>query len=147
MSELRIVDPAQIGQVFAEKLFKTKAYDEFRDNAETSHALVQAEQMAEERGFFDQKYFIQASRALLIPAQYEAGEVPPGYSFDGLSFTGEFKTYSMVRIGRIIGAGAVRAFCMTFNDVTLLPYLDHPDDDRLLHVPVHAIRDIDRFAA
>jgi hypothetical protein len=61
-----------------------------------------------------------------------------------LSFEGRFKCYSKVMIGRIIGAGSVRAFCLTFDDVLMLPGFDRLPDDRLLHVPILAVDVMDK---
>jgi hypothetical protein len=57
----------------------------------------------------------------------------------GLSSEGTFISYSRVVIGRIVGANAVRALCLSFDNVTLLPFFDSLRDDHLLHVPALAV--------
>jgi hypothetical protein len=118
--------------------------DEFRKQPEDEKVLTKLGRDARDLEFEDQQYFVETSRALAIPASFEA-DSPVGYgNFFRLSFEGRFKCYSKVMIGRIIGAGSVRAFCLTFDDVLMLPGFDRLPDDRLLHVPILAVDVMDK---
>lgn len=104
------------------------------------HALAELEAGAEMLGFLHQRYFVEANRGMIFPQTLER-EAQVSYTSlpDGVTFEGTLFTYSKVHIGQIIGRGAVRALCLTFEDVILLPYFDKIDDDKLLHVPVLAV--------
>ncbi len=92
-------------------------------------------------------YFTQAGRALSIPVTFESDK-PTGYtSFNSLTFEGRLVTYSVVKIGRLIGATSIRALCLSFDEVMLLPFFDTLPEDRLLHVPALAIDSMSRTAA
>lgn len=92
-------------------------------------------------------YFTQAGRALAIPVSFEADEHTTYVSFNSLTFEGRLATYSVVKIGRILGSTSVRALCLSFNEVTLLPFFDTLPEDQLLHVPALAIDSMSRTAA
>lgn len=103
--------------------------------------------VADSLGFVGQKYFVESRRSLSIPASFEAQKPVELIDFMGLTFEGKFVTYSQVTVGKIIGAHSVRALCLSFDDVTLLPYFDHLPEDHLLHVPVLAVESISGQAA
>lgn len=92
-------------------------------------------------------YFTQAGRALAIPVSFESDEVVDYIRFNLLTFEGKLATYSIVKIGKIIGATSVRALCLTFVDVTLLPFFDKLPGDKLLHVPALAVDSMSRSEA
>jgi hypothetical protein len=81
-----------------------------------------------------------------LPVSFEAEQDIEVVQFRQLHFEGTFVTYSTVRIGRLIGRGAIRSLCLTFDKVTLLPYFDEIPEDQLLHVPAYAVFDIDKVA-
>lgn len=138
------VDPYELAAAPAEQLSLGGA--EFTtDQIDRSH-LISLSQLAEGMGFFGKQYFVSAYRSISIPASFEADQPVPIVDFADLTFAGEFVEYSKVHIGRIIGAGAVRALCLTFNEVTLLPYFDKTPDDHLLHVPVLAVNSIEEVS-
>jgi hypothetical protein len=99
-------------------------------------------------GMLGRQYFVSAHRSLSIPVRFDANAPVSSFDFnEGLEFSGQLITFSTVRIGRNLGGNAVRALCLTFDNVTLLPYFDHLPEDRLLHTPAFAIREIDSFAS
>ena len=65
-------------------------------------------------------------------------------NFFDLSFEGPFTSFSIVHVGKIVGACSVRALCLSFKEATLLPYFDNIPDDHFLHVPVLAVDNISR---
>jgi len=76
---------------------------------------------AEALNFTDEKYFVETSRGLSIPASSEpdpfSDDTTISYkSFYKLSFEGIFRGYSRIAIGRIIGGNSVRAYCLYFID-------------------------------
>jgi hypothetical protein len=113
--------------------------DEFAFQPEDERTLARLDQDAQDLGFDDQKYFVEANRALAIPVSFEADKELSYGSFYQLDFKGTFKCYSKVMIGRIIGASTVRAYCLAFDEVLLLPDFDQLPEDRLLYVPILAI--------
>jgi hypothetical protein len=92
-------------------------------------------------------YFTQAGRALSIPVSFESDQPTSYTSFNSLTFEGRLVTYSVVKIGRLIGSTSIRALCLSFDEVTLLPFFDTLPEDRLLHVPALAIDSMSRTAA
>jgi len=113
---------------------------------EDRRRLTRLDMSADSFGFIDNPYFVESSRSLAIPASFEADEEVRIGSFDRLAFGGLFKCYSRVVVGRIEGATTVDALCLTFDDVTLLPYFERLSEDRLLYVPVLAVDTISSTA-
>ncbi len=150
MSEIHVPrDPAEFGQHFAEEFFFSGALDEFDgDQRGIDQRLVEIDRMADSFAFLGHAYFVQSGRALSVPVSIDPREgLVAHWQFEKLSFKGDLETFSAVKIGRLVGGNAIRAFCLTFNNVTLLPGFDQIPDDHLLHVPAYAVRDISRLAA
>jgi hypothetical protein len=150
MSEIHVPrDPAEFGQHFAEEFFFSGVLDEFDgDQRGIDRRLVEIDRMADSLAFLGQAYFVESGRALSVPVSINPGNgAVSHWQFEGLTFRGDLETFSAVKIGRLIGGNAIRAFCLTFNNVTLLPGFDHLPDDHLLHVPAYAVRDMSRLAA
>jgi hypothetical protein len=124
----------------AERLWQQQ--DSFQITPEDEQVLAHLEEVADSMDFLGQQYFVETSRALAIPLAFEDGEEKRYGNFYGLSFEGVLKSYSKVMIGRVIGANSVRAWCLTFDEVTLLPFFDGLPEDRLLHVPALAVDSI-----
>jgi hypothetical protein len=60
-------------------------------------------------------------------------------------FEGELACYARLSIGRIVGAGAVRALCLTFSAGTLVtPVFSELEQTDLFHVPVFAVQEISK---
>lgn len=93
----------------------------------------------------DGQWFVNSNRGVSVPKSHESSGSISYYNFMDLTFEGDFITYSKVIIGKIIGATSVRAVCITFDNVTLLPYFDKLPDDHYLHVPVLAINEMQMF--
>ncbi len=105
--------------------------------------LVELDQICDEAKL-NGLYFTRAGRALAIPVFYDRNEKVVLKSFNNLTFEGSFVTYSIVKIGYIIGASVVRALCLSFDRVTLLPFFDQLPSEMLLHVPVLAVDSMSR---
>jgi hypothetical protein len=106
--------------------------------------LAELDHGAEQLGFLGQSYFVEANRALVVPASFEATELATYRSYFGLAFEGTFATYGKVHIGQLIGTGAIRAICLAFPRATLLPYFDDLDPQDILYVPALAVASIER---
>ena len=92
-------------------------------------------------------WFVGAARGFVTPASFSATEPVTYTQIDGLNFEGNFATFSRVAIGRLVGAGAVRALCLTFSSGFLVsPVFSELDPKDLLHVPVLSIKEISRAA-
>ncbi len=130
------------------QLAETIATENFSDSMEISdldhRLLTELEVGAEALGFLNKDYFVESGRALILPASFQSDEPVLYTSFFGLSFEGRFATYAKVHIGRIIGGSAVRAVCLAFTDVTLLPYFETVPDNELVFVPVLAINSMEQ---
>lgn len=139
-------NPAEIALPVAEELTMNGHLNEFASNSYEERKLAELERIAMDLNMIDQSYFVNSGRSFLIPVSFDADDDIETVQFENLSFEGEFVTYSTVRIGRLIGRGAIRSLCLTFDHVTLLPYFDHIPSDQLLHVPAFAVFDIDKIA-
>ena len=95
-------------------------------------------------------YLTQSGRALSIPISahdHDAKNVVYAYYFNGLTFEGEFVSYSYVNITRTHEEISVSALCLVFDRVTLLPTFEEIGCNNLLHVPVADINDMSKTAA
>lgn len=131
-------NPVELASIRAEESMS----QEFGMSDHDQHLLAELDFGADQLGFHDQNYFVQAFSAFVLPASFEADEPLRYHNFTGLTLEGRFATFSKIHIGRIVGVGAVRAVCLTFKDVTLLPYFDTLPESDLLHVPVLAVSEI-----
>jgi hypothetical protein len=116
--------------------------DDFEMSDGDRSLLAELDHGAEQLGFHDQTYFLQAHRAVVVPVSFEADDPVTYINFNGISVEGTFTTYSKVHIGRLVGGNAVRALCLTLCNVTLLPFFDTLPESDLLHVPVLAVAEI-----
>jgi hypothetical protein len=140
-------NPGEFGRYFAEEFMTSGILDEFHgDESGVVTRLKEVDEMAENLDYYGNDYFVESNRALSIPSLIVKDDEDVSYiRFDNkLTFEGKLITYSSVKIGKIIGGNAVRAFCLTFDDVTLLPYFDSLPDGHLLHVPAYAVEEIDK---
>jgi hypothetical protein len=135
-------NPASLAAAAVEAEMAWNLNDSFQITPEDEQVLVHLDQTADSLNFLDQPYFVETSRALSIPVGFEEGEEKRYGNFYGLTFEGVLKSYSKVMIGRVIGAKSVRAWCLAFDKVTLLPFFDELPEDRLLHVPALAVNEI-----
>lgn len=138
-------NPADLAAVQAEESALTMV--EFEITRADQQALLALDHVASELKFIGQKYFVESRRSLSIPVSFEADEDVSHINFMDLTFEGTFACYSKVVVGRILGHHSVRALCLTFHEVTLLPFFDGLPDDHLLHVPVLAVATIGAQAA
>ena len=116
----------------------------FAKDPESYGTLSTLEAWARDLDFTDRQYFVDSQRSFAIPASFEssADETVTYHDMFQLSFEGVFRGYSKIMIGRIVGAGSVRAYCLTFEEVTLLPFFDEMPEEDILHVPALAVNDI-----
>jgi hypothetical protein len=142
MSEFETLptDPAKLAEYRAE--MSALGSDSFDMTKQDDQVVIELEHAANTLGFTGQRYFIEARKSMLLPKSFEAGEPLEYVDFSGLTFEGEFITYSKVHIGRLVGGRAIRAVCLTFACVTLLPFFDKTSDDQLLYVPALAVESI-----
>jgi hypothetical protein len=140
--------PVTLGQRISEEMYDARLVEEFETNqSDIVEALAIAERLADQHGYLSQDYFIRTARAFAIPRIIEAEEDTSSWGMEGLVFKGNLVTYSMVKVGRLIGGNAIRSVCLAFEDVTMLPGFDKIRPSDRLHVPVYAVSEIDRMAA
>ncbi len=133
------IDPVNLAKSYVTRL----AGNSMEDTITESNILVELDMICEMANFNGQ-YFTQVNQAMALPVSFKADEKVSYVKFNSLMFEGKFVTYSIVKIGRIIGASIVRALCLSFDDVTLLPFFDKLPNDMLLHVPVLAVDSMSR---
>jgi len=105
--------------------------------------LAELDFAAGELDMHGKKYFVESSRAFLLPVKIDRDRGVSYTEFYGLTFEGVFTTYSRLSIGRLIGSpNTVRALCMAVGEATLLPYFDNIPDGSMLHIPVLAVNHI-----
>lgn len=135
--------PFELAELRAEQPFNRG----FEMTAEDERLLVELDHAAAELGFHGQSYFVEAGRAIIAPASFDADQDVPYFNFPGLTFEGQFATFSKVHVGRVIGGSSVRAVCLAFDTATLLPFFDPIEDGHLLHVPVLAVQSIEQTSS
>lgn len=89
-------------------------------------------------------YIAETFRALALPVDHGEDGPVRFIDFGTLVFEGKFRSFSYVRIGKLVSDSYVRALCLVFDRVTLLPYFDTMDEDHLLHVPALAVDSMSR---
>ena len=140
-----IRNPAELGCNFVDDI-SPRQTDRFEINYEEERLLSEIERISEDLNFLNKRYSASAYRGFLVPKQFsESGKVSY-FQYDSVSFEGEFMTYSVVKIGRIIGAMSVRALCATFSNSILYSNFELLPDDHLLHIPVLAVYRMDLAA-
>jgi hypothetical protein len=141
--------PAELALPLAQELVMKNHFEGFQPASSYERTELDAlEAKAAVAGMLGKRYLVSSYRSISVPANFEENAPVPTYDFnEGLDFSGHLVTFSTVRIGRNLGGNAVRALCLTFDNVTLLPYFDRIPNDRLLHTPAFAVREIDTLAA
>jgi hypothetical protein len=138
--DLLPANPVSLADREALQVFKQS--DSFAEQPEDHRLLRELDASATSLDFVDKNYWAETSRGMSIPASFEADEQVPIINFFKLAFEGKFVCYSKLQIGRIVGHGSVKALCLTFDEATLLPYLDPLPATDLLYVPVLAVDEI-----
>jgi hypothetical protein len=141
-------NPAELALPYAEEVVLSGYLDDF----DTVHAterkrLEELEIQAAAAHMLGRQYFVSSGRSVILPAELEHDEIAQFESTDGIDFSGRLISFSTVRVGRIIGSNAVRALCLAFDNVTLMPFFEKIDDTKLLHAPAFAVRGIDELPA
>ena len=110
-------------------------------------ALAELDAAGEVLGFFG-RYFVESAQAFAIPASFEADQPVPVINFGGLTFQGNLETHSVVKINSLYVSWMesinVRALCLMFDNVLMLPSFETLDENRLLFVPAASIDDMQR---
>lgn len=117
-------------------------------NITDTERLESLDQAAIDLGIKDSRYWIEATRAVALPAElyFESDEEVSIVDFTKLSFEGIFACFARVRVGRIIGPSEVNpisALCLAFSSGTFVSTMENLDDNDILYVPVLAIDEID----
>jgi hypothetical protein len=131
-------DPAQLAEIKAEQLSGSGFYIDEKDE----RILAELDHAANQLDFLDSSYFINANSALIIPKSWDRNQRVTYSRLGDILFEGKLTCYSRVSIGRLIGQGAVRALCLSFDKAMLISYFDEIAEEDMLHVPVLAINDI-----
>lgn len=136
-------NPIDLAAATAERL----AWREALEAEHLERRIAELDDSAEIMGFIGRKYLVHSHRSLMLPIEYEEQASTKYEDYYDCMFEGEFKTFSHVQIGTIVGAHAVRALCAMFDNVTVVPEFRGMPADYLLHVPVLAVETINPQAA
>lgn len=133
---------AELALPLAGRLVTEGHYDGFKDaDTDEQAEIALLENLADIAGMLGKKYFVSAGRSVAIPVSFETNQPLHTSDFnDGLDFSGTLITYGSVRIGRNLGGNAMRALCLAFDNVTILPYFDKIEEHELLYTPAFAVR-------
>lgn len=132
-------NPAALAQQCAEDMVMRGELDTFELSEHERERIAELDRIAEQSGWLDQSYVVDSHRSILLPAHIEEGSNITTQHFNRLMFSGELRAHAVVRLENKLGNNAIRAVCMMFDNVTLLPYFDKVPEDRLLYTPAHAI--------
>lgn len=135
-----INDPAELAITYLDRIGSSEAFEVTPSEEKT---LVELDLLAD-AAKMHATYFVKAYKGMLLPGTFEAGSQVTYFDFNDMLFEGKLETYSIVKTGRIIGYHAVRALCLCFDDVIMLPYFDKIDNKHLLHVPALAVASMTR---
>lgn len=139
-------NPAELAQPYAEELVMQGYFDQFEAGDDELRKIIELEREASERGMFDVQYYVRSYRSMAIPTYIQTDREVTFVNFDnGLDFRGRLKTYSTVRIGKMVGAAGVRALCLKFDEALLLPGYDALPDGFSLQTPALAVKSIQRI--
>ncbi len=135
-------NPVELAEPFVFELSKRADFDSFqRSDAERS-VLRTLDSMADDLGLDSKDYQVAAGRAWSIPKSFRIDEEVPIGNHYGVEFLGTFCSHAIVKINGLCGREDIRALCLTFDDVVMLPELDRVPTNRAVHVPVLAVNDI-----
>lgn len=140
------IDPATLARPFAEALMRDGGLEAMFHQVSEREQLAELGQQADKLDLVGGFYFVDSGRSILMPAHPDTGNPITSFQFEALSFEGQFSTYSTLRLDSAVGASAIRALCLTFDNVTLLPYLDTIPSDKQLYVPAFAVQNMDRVS-
>lgn len=147
MSELILpINPVEIAKPFAADLMIGGHLDNFDVDEFVRNTIVDLDFIAFKGGLLNKEYVVRSESSVLLPPVLDVEEIK-GVRFEKLQFSGEFMNYTTIQTRQKVGGGSLRALCLTFDNVTLLPDSHEVEEGHLLHVPVFAVSDIDRISA
>jgi hypothetical protein len=148
-SELLPPNPATLAGGVAQQLSLHKHYHPELP-VDNKYVLSFLEDTADDLDLLNSSYWVEARRALSIPAECDDEAVASFYDCDSVAIKGSFITYSTVEIGKLIGGRIIDALCLAFEDATIYPNNEIQSyklpENHLLHVPVLAVECIDAVA-
>lgn len=143
---LPIRNPADLALPYAEQMVMDGLLDLYEPSEIEHDKLAELEVQAEAAQMLHNRYYVKSGRSFIAPFAHEreVKDVNIHHFDNGLDFMGTLFTYSTLRLKRGIGNGAIRALCLTFHGVKLLPGLDDMPEGYLLHTPAFAVTEIDQ---
>lgn len=142
-------NPAALAFPYANAMAGSHFLDNFYTMSTQEQLELNAlEAKADLAGFLGRRYLVHSGHSITIPAFSDDWEFVSVSDFEeGLDFSGELISYGTVRIEKSIGNNAVRALCLAFDNVTLMPFFDKMASDHLLYTPAFAVKDIQEVRA
>ena len=115
---------------------------------EEEQAVAELDAVSDIFGFFG-RYFVESAQAFAIPLDYDSNQPVSVSNYGGsFMFRGNLEAHSVVKISSLhiswLESMDIKALCLMFDDVLMLPYFEFLDEDRLLFVPAESIDDIQR---
>jgi hypothetical protein len=141
------IDPASLAENAALNVFHSESPTE--RNIEDTERLKFLDRAAEVLDLSHKSYWVEASRAIAMPAEvdFEPDEEVSIIDYGDVTLDGNFLCYARLRIGKIIGPEAVSrisALCLTFHQAIVVPEMQRLPYDMVMYVPVLAVQSIDK---
>jgi hypothetical protein len=139
--------PYELALPTAEELVLKGSMNDFDDSPQVLDAIRELDELAKMANLTDQSYLLDTVTSIVIPKKFDPNEsrliqLPEG------SLEGEFKAYGSFYAGRgTVGHGTIRAFCLMFDNVTILDTFETISEDEVVFVPIFSIKDIDKLAS
>jgi hypothetical protein len=135
--------PSNPAELASQRAFEAAQSDSWDMMAGDERLLAELDYAADSLGFLGTEYWVTSHRGMAVPVSYKVSEPVRIGNFMDVEFVGRLATYSKVHVGKLIGAGSVRAVCLTFEDATLWTSRAMVPANHLFHVPVLAIESME----
>lgn len=136
-----VTNPAELAQPYAVDLIYKKSFEELRVDEDELHVLNILGRAVRTLGL-QGSYLVEAGRAFAVYEHHNPALPTDVINTRDLTFEGEFQEHTIVKFNGLEGGSIIRALCLAFKKVTLLPTFDKVSRERLLCVPVFAVEDI-----
>lgn len=137
-------NPAELALPYADMLANGNCMHSLEPSEDEAKALAELQQRATALGMIEKMYLVHSRRALAAPEKTESNKDVTGFDFNqGLDYLGRFVSYDTAPIKLALGGGSIRAVCLKFDNVILLPHLDNLEGDDRLYTPAYSVKTIE----
>lgn len=141
-SELIVSNPVELAEPFSSMVL---------EDLNLVHGRIESRILASLDGMADDldmhgKYYLESNHAFAVPCSFEADDDVDYIAYnDGVMMSGIFFTFSVLKIGSILGAeNSVRSLCLSFDETFLITQESPVPESCFLHVPVLSVGSISR---